>query len=515
MAVGMLQHAPMAPVPVPARMAPVWSVGALGLVVGAIGAWNPSYWGDEAASVMSATRPWPSLVTELQTVDTVHGIYYAFLHVWTSVFGTSEFATRLPSAIAVGFMVAGTAWLVTRFAGIRLGLLAGVVAAVLPRTTWMAEEARSYAIGTAAAVWLTVLLVHLVRREARTRVWLVYGVGMAAAITLFADLSLMLLVHISGVLILHRRMLRAWGVGAATAIGLSLPLLFVGFRQRGQVSFLAEREYATFTNVVATQWFDSPGPAVLCWALILFAAFALVRGHRAGALPRGWWSLGLLAAAWLAVPTAGLLVVNATIAPMYSPRYLSFTTPAAAILVALGIAAVASRVAAFARPHEQARAGSSTAIAILLVLVCVVAPGYTAQRGQFAKDAGSDLRQVSAYVGQHAQPGDAVVFDEGTEPFRAPRLALGAYPAGFAGLDDLEMLSPYAHADGLWDHVAQLSEVANRLQPGQTVWAIESTQPGDPTDVTELLGLGYRISVAVLVHRTTVYQLTLPDVATR
>src|SRR3954469_21605585 len=54
---------------------------ALGVVGGAVayaGAGTPSYWGDEAASIVSAQRSLPSLFAELGHIDAVHGLYYLF-----------------------------------------------------------------------------------------------------------------------------------------------------------------------------------------------------------------------------------------------------------------------------------------------------------------------------------------------------------------------------------------------------------------------------------------------------
>ena len=84
------------------RTVPVMAL-ALGMVAGGvafIGAGVPSYWGDEAASVMSASRSLPSLFGLLAHIDAVHGLYYLFLHFWIQLFGSGEAVVRLPSAIA-------------------------------------------------------------------------------------------------------------------------------------------------------------------------------------------------------------------------------------------------------------------------------------------------------------------------------------------------------------------------------------------------------------------------------
>src|ERR1700709_768814 len=105
MAITGLQRPTLAPpvrIPLYRRVGVVAVVlGAAGLVLSAAGSWIPSLWGDEAASVLSAERPLPSLFRMLGNVDAVHGTFYLFLHFWVSVFGASPFAVRFPSAIAI------------------------------------------------------------------------------------------------------------------------------------------------------------------------------------------------------------------------------------------------------------------------------------------------------------------------------------------------------------------------------------------------------------------------------
>ena len=245
---------------VPSSSPKLWRIavvaGVAGTVAGVLGSWIPSFWGDEAASVMSATRTWPELWRMLQTVDGVHGVYYAFLHVWIGLFGAGEFSVRLPSAIAAGFLAAGTAVLAGRFGGPRLALTAGLIAALLPRTAVMAAEARSYAIGSAIAVWLTVLLVVLVARRRPWWIWAAYTAGSAVAIYVFLYLALLLVVHGLFVLLFHRRQLGRWAVCAAAGVALAVPIVLRAAGERNQIGFLAYRDYITPLNVLALQWFD-------------------------------------------------------------------------------------------------------------------------------------------------------------------------------------------------------------------------------------------------------------------
>ncbi|BDZ45801.1 glycosyltransferase family 39 protein [Naasia aerilata] len=213
-----------------------------------LGSWVPSYWGDEAASVLSASRPLGSLLAELTRVDAVHGVYYLLLHGWVRLFGTSELATRAPSAIAVGFAVAGTMVLASRLAGTRVALLAGAVCAVLPRLTWAATEVRSYALACVVAVWVSVALVAALQDAGNRRVaWLRYTLGLAAAPYLFLFLGLLVPVH--GMFLAGTRagrgLLRRWLLAVAVALLLAAPIAAVAAGQREQVAFLARRHYLT------------------------------------------------------------------------------------------------------------------------------------------------------------------------------------------------------------------------------------------------------------------------------
>lgn len=473
---------------------PALILGAMASLVGFLGSWIPSYWGDEAASVLSATRSLPSLLSELSTVDGVHGVYYAFLHVWTSFFGTSELATRLPSALATGAMVAGTVVLARHFGGTRLAVIAGVVAMVLPRTTWMATEARSYAMGAAAAVWLTVALVTLLRRRPTTGWWVAYGVAAAASVYLFLYLGLLVAVHGAYVLLTQRETMRRWLAGAGVAALLAAPIVLIGYQQREQIDFLSRRNYTTAPNILIGQWFGSLPVALLCWSLILVAIGLMLRRWRDR-------RLGVLALVWLVLPTAALLVGSATVMPTYNVRYLTLSTPAAAILVALGI----NGLARLPRTSWR-RIATASALTAALVALCI--PVYLGQRTPWAKDSGSDLRQVAEFIQSNARPGDAVVFDQATKPSRDPRLALRLYPNSFEGLRDVALVTPFDETDGLWDRVRPLNESGVELADSREVWAVELASGSElPTDVSYLESHGYRLDSTTLIHRTTIYHL--------
>ncbi|MDR6865808.1 mannosyltransferase [Microbacterium resistens] len=505
-------------------------LGLVATILGVLGAWIPSYWGDEAASVMSAERSWPSLFRLLSSIDAVHGVYYMFLHLWIDLFGASEFSTRVPSAIAMGVMVAGIVVLAGRLGGPRLALVAGIVATALPRSTYMSVEARAYSMSAAIAVWATVLLVGLLQRQRSRWAWAAYAALMAVGMYVFLYLGLLLVVHGIVVAILHRERLGRWLLAAGGALILALPIIVLGYLERGQIGFLARRNYATAWNVYSSQWFD-PLSAVFCWALILLAAVtlirALIRMRRAGgaagavsadangvvgdgavgdgavgagAAERDHRLLGVLTLVWLVLPTTALLLGNALVSPMYNIRYLSFCAPAAAILVALGIRALAR----LTPPRARLLTGATATVVVALAM----SPSYVVQREPFAKDDGSDWRAVAEYIDDNARPGDAIVFDQKTKPSRNPRLMVSLYPDRFTGLDDAALVAPFETQAHLWDKVVP-NDTLTAEDLGSDVWAVELTGKSKdiPDDVAHLQSLGYEISSSTLVNRTRVFHL--------
>ncbi|HAM25498.1 MAG TPA: hypothetical protein DCP11_02035 [Microbacteriaceae bacterium] len=477
-------------------------LGVLGWFVNFVGSWVPSFWGDEAASVMSAERPIATLWSELGRVDAVHGAYYLFLHFWIDLFGASELSVRFPSTVAVGVAVAGIVVLGNLLFRRRVAVVAGIVCLVLPRISYMAAEGRSYAIGTAIAVWLTILFVTLLRRRVTTLLpWLAYGLVVAASIYVFFYFVLIALVH--GVAVLaspaRRSILRRWLAAMVVTVIAAAPILIYGLAQHGQITFLAHRGYATFDRIVIVQWFGDLWLATAGWALIIVGIVSLIRSRS---------EFRVLLIAWLVLPTAALLIGNTVIAPMYTVRYLSFCAPIAALMVAVGIEAVGARLATLRRSRMQPLLRTAIPAVLVVALAALAAHTDIQQRTPFAKDGGSDLRQVSEVVAANAHAGDAVVFDETTRPSRAPRLAMRLYPTAFAGLTDATLVAKFTELPGLWDKAAPVSDVGGALASTGTVWDLELKGSGTPANIIQLQRLGFAVIRTIPVHRTVVYELT-------
>lgn len=334
--------------------------GVITTLLCAAGSWIPSLWGDEATSVISAQRPLPSLFAMLGHVDAVHGTYYLLLHFWVDLFGASPFSVRFPSAVAAGLAIAGVVVLANRISGPRVAVFAGMVGLVLPRVNYMGEEARGYALSAAVATWLGYLLVVQLQEKGRHRwLWLLYAIGVAFAAYVFLFSLLLLVAH--AIVVLRSRtagLRRDWLRATILGLVLALPVIVYGVTESGQVDFLAHRNDASFVSDTVSPWFGTTQFAIAAWLLVLLGTVALIVTYASRRLsllgvPRSVWmrarrilgrlvtvdrgretpSLLLFAGLWLLAPLVILLAVNVFHA-IYSARYLSFSAPAAALLIA-------------------------------------------------------------------------------------------------------------------------------------------------------------------------------------
>jgi mannosyltransferase len=422
--------------------------------------------------------------------------------------------------------VFGVVLLAERLAGYRVALLAGFVCVLLPRVTYMGEEARSYAMSAACAVWLTVLLVRaLSRRDGRLIRWAPYALLLAASGYVFLFTLLIVVAH--GVIILtvtrSGRVLRRWALAVAAALVALSPLIYWAVRERKQIAYLQAADAVNPQTVGVDQWFGNLGLAILGWGLmavgIVFAVRALLRardrrrGEPADALqlsrgratafraagiltPRapGLPSLFVVAASWAFIPML-LLFVGDAVSAMYTVRYLSFAAPAVALLIGLVLALPARRWV--------------SVVGLVAVLAASV-PSYVYQRTPFAKNE-SDWAQIAETVKTHAKAGDAIVFDQAVKPSRRPRLALHTYPAAFVGLKDVTLAVPFQQNTWWWDKVHTIGAVAGRFRDIDRVWAVEYRLPDQPADtwgMSQLRALGYTVAAEYPGHRSVVYELT-------
>jgi mannosyltransferase len=491
---------------------PVWAdavlIGALTSIIGSLFVWVPSLWFDEAATVVAAERSWAALGRMIGTVDIVHATYYAFMHLWFDVFGYSPVSLRMPSVLATGVTAGLTVTLGRMLVGRRVGIVAGLLFAVLPRVTWMAIEGRSFALSTMICVAATIVFVVAWRRtvagRSSARWWVLYTVLAVFACAVFLYAAFVVLSHgvtaVLGLVRLRRQGVRVprvkrvaarWLLAGAIATLGCIPLALISSSQSQQVSWIPKPSAGTVYSVDTTQWFaGNPGFAILAWVLVAVSIVVMLARR---SLAHTATLLVLLPL--LVVPTASLIIISVMHSPLYSPRYLTMGTPFIAVLMAVGVASLPWR---------------ALIAAVLVAATALSVPTFIEQRQPTAKDEAAWNQVADLIAAQRAaEPAGtdaAIVYGPvRRHPSSKSRIIADAYPAAFEGLDDITLKNDIENVDGLWETQYALEAVVSKTADDDVVWLVTSDkQDWRPRVTADLARWGFHAAQQWSLSRTNV-----------
>lgn len=457
-----------------------WVIALLTAAISCAGSGRPSLWFDEAATISaSASRTVPELWRTVDRIDAVHGLYYFLMHGWFSIVSPTEFWARFPSCVAVGVAAAGVVVFTRQFAAERTtALCAGTVFAILPRTTLDGMEARPYALVVAVGVWMTILFVVIVRRS-RPRLWFLYVPALALSILLNLHLIFLAPVHATMLpMLAPKNSRRSHAVrlvlGSAVAIGAMIPYILFAHRQVRQVDWIYPISWHYAFDIAQRQYFDhSTAFAIVSGTLIVAAILArsLGRPGPAGEIR----AMLTMCVAWIAIPTTALVAYSAAVEPIYYPRYLIFTTPAMAIILATCVVTLAGK------PWPIAGA--------VLLFAGAAVPGYLfTQRWPYSKE-GWDYSQVADVVSAHAAPGDCLLMDNSVPWIPGPiRALLAARPAAYRTLVDVGRGAYGPKVGALWDGHVAVWLVTEKINKCKTLWTVTDHDTSLPDHQTGQAG---------------------------
>jgi mannosyltransferase len=432
------------------------------LIVGLTGIKGPSYWLDEAATVSATSRSTHDLLRIFDNLDLVHALYYLIMRPWVAVVGTGESAMRLPSVLATAAAAAGVAAIGRRCFGQLAGLLAGLVYAGMVIVTEYAQEARSYAMVTAAAVLATYLLVRATS-EGVSRRWRRFaGYGLTVVLLALLNLDGVLLVPAHAITLWATRSKPAgtwprWLVSAGAACAALIPFVIAARSQKIQVDWLP---HPTWDTVWTLLKFMAGGPNLL---IPMFALAAL--GVVAGRMSRGAPSLAAVAVPWLVVPPAVLLIGSVVTEPMFMYRYVLFVLPGLALLAGAGLARLAALGRSAGRP-VGVTGGVALAVAVTLLVVLTVPRQVDIRRQNSRLD---DLRAAADVIRANAHDGDSIVYLAGVV-----RWAAAAYPDAFGRLKDVALSESPVKAGNLKGRDRLPREMRGPLLAANRVWVMNS-----------------------------------------
>jgi uncharacterized membrane protein len=329
-------------------------------------------------------------------------LYYLLLRGWV-VFGHSEIAMRsLSVLLAVGAL--GVVIAVSReLFGRRIALAAGLLLAVNPLYVQFAQDVRGYALAlllVSASCYFFVRGIGY-RFPAPRWCWTAYTVvtALAAYSNFWAALVPLAQALSLAFLPLGRIPWRRIVPAAVALAVLLIPLgLLIQSTDSAGVNWAAGSSAGhLFTRIRSSVPHAALDLLVLAAVVIVVVAIVLLRRRRdIGAMFARQWAV-LFTACWLVVPVAAVVMLSLVDRPLFVVRYLMVSLPPALMLIAVGIA----RVASLSRRRP-------TAVAATLLII-VVAASMVGTSQWYSQGGPQDFRSAVSYVAERAQPGDGIL----------------------------------------------------------------------------------------------------------
>ncbi|MEZ0065468.1 mannosyltransferase [Streptacidiphilus sp. MAP12-20] len=471
------------------RRLPVWAPPALlALLLGAWQLGRPLLWRDELASWSAARRSLGQLWGLLDHVDAVSGFYYFFLHFWMQLFGDSPVSLRLPSVLMTGVTAGLTAVVGKRLFGTRVGIWAGLLFAVVPLTSRYAQEARAYAMVSAAVLLSTWLLLRILdcQEDPGRRRTVLRWLGYAGSVVLVGMLHLVALSVLTAhlwLLITHRR--RAWrGFLPATLLALLAltPLLAMGRDQaERQISWVTRPNPFAFPGLLH----ELVGSWAVLVVLLALSAVACLRRPGLRYLPVP------------VLPVVTVWIVSQGSSSYWVERYLLFVLPLWTILAAVGV--------------DRLPWGRWTAPAALVLVAALAVPAQLHSRTPWAHTS-TDWPSAAKIIASGYEHGDAIVPERGGAARYMDDLGIAYYLPSSVKPHDLFAAVPAAERDDLLTQ--ECAAPATCLTGAPRVWVVtfdRSSNPLSPLPVAQRAALtkAYKVSQVDYVNGLTIGLLTL------
>lgn len=379
-----------------AALAGITVVGAL-LQLHAITA--KSLWLDEGSSITMARLDWFNFLRILWRREMNMVLYYLLLRGWLHLGDSVTWIRGLSVVFAVAAIPA-IFLLGRKMLGTRFGLVSALLLSVNAFQVRYAQEARTYSLLVLLLIVANYFFLSAID-HGRRRDWNWYII--AGSLAIYAHFFAVLVV------VAHWVALRVMAQAGAKAYSQEAR---AQFRRAARLIALWTAPIWIFiatTGAGPIAWIPRPGPGDIVgllkklsgnadtMQLIVYSAFVIL-GLIAGAVSirrrQSDSPAYTILACWFFVPLAIVLLVS-IVRPVFAPRYFMISLPAWIMLAAAGMNAVRSR------PLTE----------VLAVMVAI--SSFAGVRSYYKADfdiGRNDVRSATAYILDHAQAHDGVVF---------------------------------------------------------------------------------------------------------
>jgi mannosyltransferase len=290
---------------------------------------------DELFTRDTATLSWSGIWEAARDTEAPHLVYYSLLKPWLAVFGTSDWALRLPSVLFGALAAGATALLGRRLFGELAGLVAGLALAASSYFVSWSQAARGYTLAVLLATLATYAFVRACD-ERTTGWWATWAVTLAAAgwVNVFA--FSVAAAHLAAFLLMRPRPpLRTPVIAATGALALFLPqLVLVVSGDNGQLDWIPT---PTPYRIAVGMWdWASRNPIA-----VLAAAIGVVQLARRAVPQAAPWKAALVTV-WVAAPLAATLLASIA-QPAFEARYVLVALPGFALAIGAALASIPRR----------------------------------------------------------------------------------------------------------------------------------------------------------------------------
>lgn len=369
-----------------------------------------SLWFDELATWYHTSHPTWLQVMQANALEPMPQGYYTLMYGVRALFGSSEWALRLPSAIAGVISIPAAYWLGLTFFDRAVGLFSATLMATSVAPIFHSRDARHYSILLLLSILLGVFWRKLTQARFKPPLqadMIYFGIiclGLSlthyfgAALSLLASMSLAAIFLIRG----ERQSLRNLTIVLSAVAILISPLLpkfatdvvnghpYINWIEKPNLMSLAEFGKWALISCDDSLWL--PILLALGTLVVLFSCFL----HK---MPNRTHQFSLVAAAlWLALPVGATFVKSLLSYSVFWPRHLIITIPALYLLIAYSLNQISLRTRL-----------SGAQLSICLLLLIFRCYQLIAPHGLFSKPHNPQWREVTKYAEEHVRDPDHTV----------------------------------------------------------------------------------------------------------